>query len=157
MVVLGTDAHKRIGASSGDGEPRSESVDAFVDLGGVVAKTDSCESGFVGFASQGGHPAWIVVYSCYRPTPGWTESSSQYQPVSLDDWNLEWAPHPSRRFKQEATASPYRLRSQGSLQRFGEFLGWCHPVEGLSRSAVELMSGEVEVVLGECCHVGAFG
>ena len=46
---------------------------------------------------------------------------------------------------------------RGSLQRFGEFLGWCHPVEGLSRSAVELMSGEVEVVLGECCHVGAFG
>ena len=46
---------------------------------------------------------------------------------------------------------------RGSLQRFGEFLGWCHPVEGLSRASVELVGGEVEIGLGECCHVGAFG
>ena len=46
---------------------------------------------------------------------------------------------------------------RGSLQRFGEFLRWCHPVEGLSRASVELVGGEVEIVLGECCYVGAFG
>jgi len=46
---------------------------------------------------------------------------------------------------------------RGSLQRFGEFLGWCHPVEGLSRASVELVCGEVEILLGECCHVGSFG
>ena len=42
------------------------------------------------------------------------------------------------------------------MQRFGEILGWCHPVEGLSRPSVELVGCEVEVVLGEGCHVGAF-
>ena len=46
---------------------------------------------------------------------------------------------------------------RGSLQRFGEFLRWCHPVEGLSRASVELVGGEVEILLGECCHVGTFG
>ena len=50
-----------------------------------------------------------------------------------------------------------RCGLRGSLQRFGEFLGWCHPSEGLSRPPVELVGGEVEVGLGECCHVGAFG
>jgi len=48
-------------------------------------------------------------------------------------------------------------RLKGSLQHFGEFLGWCHPVEGLSRASVELVGCEVEILLGECCHVGAFG
>ena len=41
-----------------------------------------------------------------------------------------------------------------SLQRFGEFVGWCHPVEGLSRSSVEGVCSLVEVRLGEGCHVG---
>jgi hypothetical protein len=30
-----------------------------------------------------------------------------------------------------------RCGLRGSLQRFGEFLRWCHPVEGLSRPPVE--------------------
>ena len=44
-----------------------------------------------------------------------------------------------------------------SLQRFGEFVGWCHPSEGLSRPGVERVGGLVEVFLGEFGHVGAFG
>ena len=56
---------------------------------------------------------------------------------------------------QEVTHKCCRLK--GSLQHFGEFLRWCHPVEGLSRPAVERMGGLVEVVLGEQGHVGAFG
>ena len=49
-------AFEDLGAFGGYGEPRSEIVDAFVDLGRVVAETDSCESGFFGFASQRGSP-----------------------------------------------------------------------------------------------------
>ena len=46
---------------------------------------------------------------------------------------------------------------KGSLQHFGEFLGWCHPSEGLSRPAIERMRSVVEIGLGEQAHVGAFG
>jgi len=36
-----------------------------------------------------------------------------------------------------------------SVQRLGEFLGRCHPVQGLSRSAVESCGDVVEIGLGE--------
>ena len=44
-----------------------------------------------------------------------------------------------------------------SSQRFGEFVGWCHPSEGLSRAGVEGVGGLVEVVLGVLGEVGSFG
>ena len=44
-----------------------------------------------------------------------------------------------------------------SLQHFGEFLGWCHVTEGLSRAGVERVGGLVEVVLGVLGEVGALG
>src|SRR4051812_39030223 len=47
--------------------------------------------------------------------------------------------------------------SSGGCKELGELLGWFHPVEGLSRSAVELSGDGVEVLRGVGGEVGAFG
>jgi hypothetical protein len=50
-----------------------------------------------------------------------------------------------------------RAVSSGGCNEFGEFLGWFHPAEGLSRSAVEFRGDGVEVLGGVDCEVGSFG
>jgi len=54
-------------------------------------------------------------------------------------------------------AAHNRCEFRWSSQRFGEFVGWCHPSEGLSRAGVEGVGGLLEIILGEFGHVGAFG